>query len=120
VLPLHLVPFVVEHSPGCERTNTGQYGVNLAAGAPATEMGTHAGDRHGAGASDGEGARAGDAHGWGHGRRPALGGRCAPDGGAPDGDGVHAAHQTERAHGPGTLAGGGEGGGWHRAGVEHR
>jgi hypothetical protein len=60
VLPLHLVPFVVEHSPACGRTNTGQYGVNLAAGAPVTKMdlaagapametGMHVGDMHGAG-----------------------------------------------------------------------
>jgi hypothetical protein len=95
VLPLHLVPFVVEHSPACGRTNTGQYDVNLVAGAPATEMdlaagvpvtetGTHTGDRHRAGA-------------------PVMEGR-----------------QTERVHRPGTQAGGGTGDDRRRAGVVHR
>jgi hypothetical protein len=95
VLPLHLVPFIVEHSPACGRTNTGQYGVSLAAGAtatemdlaagaPATETGMHVGDRHRKGA-------------------PAMEG-----------------HRMERAHRPGTHAGGGTGGGRRRVGVVHR
>jgi hypothetical protein len=61
----------------------------------------------------------------GRGRRPASGGHGAPDGGAPDEEGARAArrtegHRTERAHGPGTHASGGVGGGvgrW-RAGGE--
>jgi hypothetical protein len=87
--------------------------------------GTHVGDRHGSRASDGEGAHAGDARGWGHGRRPTSGGRGAPDGGVPDGEGARAAHRTEgrrteRVHGPGMHAGGGAGCGWRRAGVGRR
>jgi hypothetical protein len=107
VLPLHLVPFVVEHSPACGRTNTGQYGVNLAAGAPVTKMdlaagvpametGMHVGDMHGAGRRRWRGA-GWRGRAWCAGRRGRTG--HAPDGGAPDEEGAQARHARGRGHG---------------------
>jgi hypothetical protein len=62
-------------------------------------------------------------HAWCAGQRGRTGRTL--DGGAPDGEGTRAAHRTEgsrteRAHGPGTHASGGTGGGRRRAGVVRR